>query len=116
MNDEKISLFQVIRWVVVTTILMALGCYLWMLRQEKQEEQRRYYAASKAEASRRFKEWAYIAKEKQIAPGETVKLVIIPDSTGYKLLDTKCLVYTNQEFKTSSMICPEVNNIDADNI
>lgn len=54
----------------------------------------------------RFNQWAYIAKEKQIAPGETLKLVIIPDPLGFEILDTKCLIYTNSEYKQASMICP----------
>lgn len=57
-------------------------------------------------AKARFNQWAYVAKEKQIAPGETLKLVIIPDPLGFEILDTKCLIYTNSEYKQSSMICP----------
>lgn len=57
-------------------------------------------------AKARFNQWAYVAKEKQIAPGETLKLVIIPDPLGFDILDTKCLIYTNFEYKQSSMICP----------
>ena len=58
-------------------------------------------------AKQRFDEWAYVAKEKQIAPGETVRLIIIPDPMGFDFMDTKCLIYTHREFRQSSMICPD---------
>jgi len=75
--------------------------------KDKQHSERR------AAAKTRFEQWAYVAKEKQIAPGETIKLVIIPDPLGLDILDTKCLIYTNAEYKQSSMICP---NADQDSL
>lgn len=62
-----------------------------------------------AEESRRFKDWAYVAKEKEIRPGETVKLVIVPHPWGGEFLDTKCFVYANHEYKQASMVCPDAN-------
>ncbi|MFZ3018595.1 MAG: hypothetical protein WA056_09095 [Gallionella sp.] len=70
---------------------------------DKQHSERR------AAAKTRFEQWAYVAKEKQIGPGETIKLVIIPDPQGIDFFDTKCLIYTNAEFKQSSMICPDAD-------
>lgn len=69
---------------------------------------------TRSRSAQRFKDWAYVAKEKEISPNETVKLIIIPSPYGIPVMDTKCLIYTNQEFKTSSMICPnaEQNNIE----
>ena len=93
------------RTLTVTVIACVLGAwayYSWVI-QPKKEQQR--FAERKAKSSQRFKDWAYVAKEKDIAPGETIKLVVIPDSTG--IISTKCFVYTHREFKTSSMICPD---------
>jgi hypothetical protein len=56
----------------------------------------------------RFQEWAYVAKDKEIKPGERLKLVIVPSPWG-EYFDTKCLIYTNNELKQSSMICPDAN-------
>ena len=92
------------RIVTATIIVSALGAWAyssWVIQPEKKQR----YTERKAQSAQRFKEWAYVAKEKDIAPGETIKLVVIPDSTG--LLSTKCFVYTHREFKTSSMICPD---------
>lgn len=61
------------------------------------------------ENARRFKDWAYIAKEKELRPGETVKLVIIPHPWGGEFMDTKCLIYTHNEYKQASMICPDAD-------
>lgn len=93
------------RIVTATIIVSVLGAWAynsWVIQPEKEQQR---YAERKAQSAQRFKEWAYVAKEKDIAPGETIKLVVIPDSTG--LLSTKCFVYTHREFKTSSMICPD---------
>lgn len=81
----------------------------WFVQPEKQRQR---YAKHQAEASQRFTDWAYVAREKEVAPGETVKLVIIQHSTGLDMLDTKCLIYTHREFRTSSMICPDARQDD----
>lgn len=57
---------------------------------------------------RRFQEWAYIAKDKEISPGEHLKLVVVPSPWGENF-DTKCLVYTNHDFRQSSIICPDAD-------
>lgn len=64
------------------------------------------------DAAQRFENWAYVAKTKEIAPGETVKLVVIPHPAGLDMLDTRCFVYSHQEFRTSSMICPDARQGD----
>ena len=83
--------------------LALLGCGADEAEKEKK------YTEREAAAKLRFEQWAYVVKEKQIAPGETIKLVIIPDSQGFDFQDTKCLIYTNAEYKQSSMICPDAD-------
>lgn len=68
--------------------------------------------ATTAAATDRFNAWAYIAKSKEIAPGETVRLVVIPSPLGLDVTDTKCIVYTNDTLKTSSMVCPDASALD----
>jgi hypothetical protein len=97
---------------LLLTGVMAWGYQSWIAKPKDQKQQRNI-TERQAEDSQRFKDWAYVAKEKQITPGETIKLVIIPGPLGYDLFDTKCLIYTHQEFKTSSMVCPDA---DKDNI
>lgn len=60
-------------------------------------------------AKERFEKWAYIAKVKQITPSETITLVVIPDPMGLDMLETKCLIYSNAEYKQSNMICPDAD-------
>jgi hypothetical protein len=87
------------------------GYQSWIVHPEKQRQKRE---TTRAADSKRFEQWAYIAKEKEIAPGETIKLAVIPSATGIDFLDTKCLIYTHREFKTSSMICPDARQGDID--
>lgn len=74
-------------------------------RDRKSDQQAQEDRAQQA----RFQKWAYIAKEKEIAPGETVKLVIVPHPWGEDF-DTRCLIYTHTGFRQSTMICPGTIN------
>lgn len=98
------------RTLTVTIIACVLGAWAYYTLAIEPEKKRHRSEVRKAEFSQRFKDWAYVAKEKEIAPGETIKLVVIPDSMG--IISTKCFVYTHREFKTSSMICPDAKQDD----
>lgn len=106
---------KIAQYAVVTTLVggVALGIYSArtdnLAKAALDSEKSR---TEEAKNTQRFKEWAYITKEKEIRPGETVKLVIIPHPLGYEFKDTKCLVYTHQEFKQASMICPDAKQYD----
>lgn len=97
---------RAITLIAIVGIASAWAYNSWVLKPAKQ---RQSYSERKAEDQRRFKEWAYVAKEKDVAPGETVKLIVIPSPYGVDLLDIKCLIYTNREFKNSSMVCPDAD-------
>lgn len=90
--------------VVATLMLVGYAAYYFLIDQPGRTEDRAVLASS--EDNRRFGEWAYIAHEKEIRPGERIKLIVIPSPHG-DLLDTKCLVYTNDELKQVSMTCPD---------
>lgn len=96
--------------MVMMAAMAGLWAYnSWVLQPEKQRQRQESRAI---EDSQRFRDWAFVAKEKQIAPGETVRLVVIPSPLGHEMFDTKCLIYTHQEFRVSSMICPDANQND----
>lgn len=97
------------KWLIAIMLLGAFGVYVSNQRDEskrhRKEREAEYKSQDEAD-KKRFSEWVYIAKEKQIAPGETVRLLVIPSPLG-DFLDTKCLIYTNQDFKQSTFICPD---------
>ncbi|MDO8787783.1 MAG: hypothetical protein Q7J42_06905 [Sulfuritalea sp.] len=103
------TLERTIGSIIVVGVLAAWAYNSWVVQPEKQRQR---YVGQQAEASQRFKDWAYVAREKEVAPGETVKLVVIPHPTGIEFMDTKCLIYTHREFKTSAMICPDAKQSD----
>lgn len=100
---------RAIQIVLAVSFLGAWGYYTWVMKPEREQQRR---DERKAQFAQRFKEWAYVVREKEIAPGETVKLVVIPDSMG--IVSTKCFIYANRDFKTSSMICPDAKQDDID--
>lgn len=91
-------------YIILCVALAFAGCGDGDKSEKDQKHSERLAAAK-----HRFEQWAYVAKEKQIAPGETIKLVIIPDPQGFDFFDTKCLIYTHAEYKQSSMICPDAD-------
>ena len=102
------------KWLIAA---IAIGALMTYCSDKNAEAQNRNQAQpknksneqEKLEAKLRFEKWAYIAKEKQISASETVRLLIIPETTGIDLFDTKCLIYSNAEYKTSQMICPDAD-------
>jgi hypothetical protein len=67
-------------YIVLCVALALLGC-----GADDKAEKEQKYAEQEAAAKLRFEQWAYVAKEKQIAPGETIKLVVIPDPQGISI-------------------------------
>lgn len=85
-----------------------IGCN----KEHAENAVQRQHRTEDAAAKQRFDKWAYVAKEKEIAPGETVRLLIIPGQYGDDSSDTKCIIYTHQDFKQSNMICPDASKED----
>jgi hypothetical protein len=100
------AFWRIVGWIFAVGVAGAWIYNSWVIQPEKQRQR---YAERRADTEQRFKDWAYVAKEKEIAPGETIKLVIVPSAYGVEFLDIKCLIYTHREFKTSSMICPDAD-------
>lgn len=78
----------------------------------KPEQRARKQAPVRADLERRLSQWAYIAKEKQISPAETLRLVVIPHSSGLDIMDIKCFIYTHKDFQKSQFLCPDAKQLD----
>lgn len=106
--------------IIITCLAMLWAWHEWInkptKRQARESVERVQRATENQHAKQRFNNWAYIAKEKEISPGETIKLVIIPSTYADDFSDTKCFIYTHKEYRTSSMLCPDAkqDNIDVE--
>lgn len=102
--------------IIVTCIAAIWAWQEWINKPAKGQARESVEKAQRAtktqHAKQRFNNWAYIAKEKEISPGETIKLVIIPSTYDDDFSDTKCFVYTHKEYRTSSMLCPDAKQDD----
>jgi hypothetical protein len=56
------------------------------------------------QARARLERGAYVHSRKRISDTEEVEVLIVPEGTA-DTLDTRCIVYTNSELKTSSITC-----------
>lgn len=95
--------------MLVAALLTALLILLSGCNDDKKIEETQRHKHDQETAKARFEQWAYVAKQKNISSTETVRLLIIPDPEGLEFMDTKCLIYTHQEFKQSTMICPDAD-------
>lgn len=100
------------KWLIAAIVMGVMITYCNdknIEQKNRNQAQRANRQAADTDAKQRFEKWAYIAKEKQISASETVRLLIIPNTIGFDLFDTKCLIYANAEYKTSQMICPDAD-------
>jgi hypothetical protein len=71
-------------------------------------DDRRIHAQRIEEAVRqaraRLERGAYVHSRKRISDTEEIEVLIVPEGTA-GTLDTRCIVYTNSELKTSSITC-----------
>ena len=56
------------------------------------------------QARARLERGAYVHMRKRISDTEEVEVLIVPEGAA-DTLDTRCIVYTNSELKTSSITC-----------
>lgn len=56
------------------------------------------------EARARLHRGAYVQTRKRISDTEEVEVLVVPEGSA-DTLDTRCIVYTNSELKTSSITC-----------
>lgn len=93
--------------IILCVLILLGGC-----GKSTSTQKDNHYLERKAADKERFEKGAYIAKEKQLSPTESLRLVIIPGKIGGDLFDTKCLIYTNTQYKTAQMQCPDTTNQD----
>ncbi|MGE5522512.1 MAG: hypothetical protein ACM3SS_02270 [Rhodospirillaceae bacterium] len=56
------------------------------------------------QARARLERGAYVHTRKRISDTEEVQVLIVPEARA-DALDTRCIIYTNSELKTSSITC-----------
>lgn len=93
------------KYIILCALFILVGC------GEKTTAKSDRYLERKAADRERHEKGAYIAKEKQLSPTESLRLVIVPDKYG-DLFDAKCLIYINTEYKVAQMQCPDISTSD----
>ena len=95
-----------IRWPSVVALAVA-GIGFTVLGYSFQQRER----PPRPQLEQRVKDWAYVARSKQITPTEELSLIVVPSEFG-EPLDVKCLIYKNREFNQATMVCPGANQDD----
>jgi len=96
-------------WIIaaIATLVVLVFAVQWIGERNREKS----LAKREMEQSdiARMAKWAYIAREKEIAPGETIKLLVIPTSIS-EHFNTKCLIYSNHN--SSQMVCSDMMGLD----
>lgn len=96
---------------IVVPLLIAAIVYMADSRKQKAAERHDKHEKRELELAERFTQGPFVGSEKEIAPGERIRVVVIPSKYG-DFLDTRCVLYTNPAAGTSSITCPESLNIN----
>lgn len=92
--------------VIVVPLLFAAIVNIADSRKQEAAERHDKYEKRKLERAERFTQGPFVGSEKEIAPGERIRVVVIPSKDG-DFFDTSCVLYTNPAAGTSSITCPE---------
>jgi hypothetical protein len=90
-------------WVGLALVAIAAAVAMMPAKEQKRPEGR---------TEQRVKEGPRIVSTKAISATETVRVLVIPHPLG-EFFDTACVIYTNREFGSATMSCP---NIDPSNL
>lgn len=98
-------------WPKIAFVATVIGLIAWyaISRQSDNwavvsaDQQRR--AAFAAHMQQRAENWATVVREKELSPGEYLKLVEIPDRFG--LTSARCYIYTNAVARSAQFVCPD---------
>jgi len=85
--------------------VILVGAYLYFFNEDKRTQNVAARESYVQKADQRMSQGAYVESEKNISPSETVRVLVVPGRSS--ALDTKCLIYTHQDFKQSNMACPD---------
>jgi len=91
---------------IVVPLLIAAIVNMADSKRQKAAERHDKYEKEKLEQAERFSQGPYVRSEKEIAPGERIRVVVIPSKDG-DFFDTRCVLYTNPAAGTSSITCLE---------
>jgi hypothetical protein len=108
------ALLKWLKWIAAAMLVGGFITYCNDKNAEVKKRDKVQAAKCRDEESadiKRMHEWAYISKEKQITPEESLKLIILPGEFG-DISDMKCLVYTNRELRQSTFTCPGASQDD----
>lgn len=100
-NVKTIALYVVGALITIAVAMSAISS-----SRQADTEKRERYEARKSERLERFRQGSYVGSDKEIAPGERIRVVVIPSKDG-DFFDTRCVLYTNLAAGTSSITCPE---------
>lgn len=95
--------------IAILFVIAAFSVITWYVTTSKENQPKRIQAQeARQETFERMRqakisEWAAVTKQKEIAPGEDLKLVEIPDHLG--LTSTRCFIYTNVMFRFAQFVC-----------
>lgn len=104
-------------WQAIVVVTLINGAIVWYGTSTKDTRQQLIKAdAARQEdlgqrAKARVAEWATVIKEKELAPGEKLRLVDVPDQT-FGFLSQRCMIYTNAEYHTAQFICPGTTEVN----
>ena len=97
-RNEKI--ISAVFWAVVL-----VAAYMYFFNEDRRAANVEAKQSSAQKVDQRMSQGAYVESEKNISHSETVRILVVPGRSS--ALDTKCLIYTHQDFKQSNMACPD---------
>jgi hypothetical protein len=103
------------RWGLVLLVFGAFAVLLWYITTTNDRERRANVEAARQKvfserAQARVTEWATVIKEKELTPGETLRLIDVPDQS-FGFLSTRCMIYTNAIYRTAQFVCPGTTEV-----
>lgn len=103
-------------WGAIVFVTLINGAIVWygtstketrhLLAQEEAMRQDAFGQRSQA----RVEQWATVILEKELSPGEKMRLVDVPDQS-FGFLSQRCMIYTNAEYHTAQFICPGTTEV-----
>jgi hypothetical protein len=108
-GQKKMGKKYIVIAAIIVPFLIAAIVNMADSRKQRATERHDKYEKRKLERAERFTQGPFVASEKEIAPGERIRVVVIPSKDGH-FFDTNCVLYTNPAAGTSSITCPESLN------
>lgn len=98
--------------LLITSLLAAallVGC-----GSESRPSDSERRAKRKLDSEARLAKGAYIESTKAISPDEEISILIVPQGSGHRFDDRRCIIYRHKEFKTASVSCEAESTLPAE--